>query len=123
MQTIKDVHSLPQTEEMLDCLNGAEWFTSLDLKSGYWQVEMEENSKALTTFTVGLLGFHECEGMPFGLTNAPATFQHLMQSCLRQSTSTILYHIILMISLSFPKHQKDIWLDYETFSKNSRKLN
>ena len=43
---------------------------------------MEEDCKALTTFTVGPLGFYECERMPFGLTNAPATFQHLMQSCL-----------------------------------------
>ena len=59
---------------MLDCLNGAEWLTSLDLKSGYWQVEMEKHCKALTTFTVRALGFYECAGMPFGLTNAPATF-------------------------------------------------
>ena len=43
---------------------------------------MEENSKALTAFTVNPLGFYECEYMPFGLTNAPATFQQLMQSCL-----------------------------------------
>ena len=59
----------------MDCLNGAEWLTSLDLKSGYWQVEMEEDSKALTAFTGGPLGFYECERMPLGLTNAPATFQ------------------------------------------------
>ena len=43
---------------------------------------MDEESKPLTTFTVGPLGFYECERMPFGLTNAPATFQHLMESCL-----------------------------------------
>ena len=43
---------------------------------------MEEDSKALTTFTLRPLGFYECERMPFGLTNAPATFQCLMQSCL-----------------------------------------
>ena len=49
---------------MLDCLNGAEWFTSLDLKSGCWQVEMEEDSKALTAFTVKPLGFYECENIP-----------------------------------------------------------
>ena len=66
----------------MGCLNGAKWFTSLDLKSGYWQVEMEEDSKALIAFTVRPLGFYECERMPFRLTNAPATFQQLMQNCL-----------------------------------------
>ena len=81
-RTIKDAYILPRIEETLDCLNEVEWFSSLDLKSGFWQVEMEEDSKALTAFTVGPLGFYECECMPFGLTNAPATFQQLMQSCL-----------------------------------------
>ena len=81
-QTIKDVYSLPRIEESLDCLNGAIIFMSLDLKAGYWQVEMEENSIPYTAFTVGPLGFYECVCMPFGLTNAPATFQHLMESCL-----------------------------------------
>ena len=81
-RTINDAYSLPRIDEMLDCLNGAQWFSSLDLKSGYWQVEMEEDSKALTAFTVRHLGFYKCKHMPFGLTNAPATFQQLMQSCL-----------------------------------------
>ena len=73
-RTIKDAYSLPRIDEMLDCLGGVMIFTSLDLKSGYWQVEMEEGSKPLTAFTVGPLGFYECKRMPFGLTNAPATF-------------------------------------------------
>ena len=81
-RTIKDPYSLPQIDETLDCLNRVEWFSSLDLKSRYWQVKMEEDSKALTAFTVGPLSFYECECMPFGLTNAPATFQQLMQCCL-----------------------------------------
>ena len=80
--TIKDAYSLPRIEESLDCLNGAIIFTSLDLKAGYWQVKMEENSIPYTAFTVGPLGFYECVHMPFGLTNAPAIFQHLMESCL-----------------------------------------
>ena len=81
-RTIKDAYSLPRIEESLDCLNGASIFTSLDLKSGYWQVELDDESIPLTAFTVGPLGFYECVCMPFGLTNAPATFQHLMESCL-----------------------------------------
>ena len=80
--TIKDAYSLPRIEESLDCLNGAKIFTSLDLKSGYWQVELDDESIPLTAFTVGPLGFYECVRMPFGLTNAPATFQRLMESCL-----------------------------------------
>ena len=81
-QTIKDAQSLPRTEDSLDCLDGATIFTSLDLQSAYWQVEMPEASKPLTAFTVGPLGFYECVWMPFGLTNALATFQHLMETCL-----------------------------------------
>ena len=64
-RTIKDAYSLPRIDETLDCLNGAEWFSSLHLKSGYWQVEMEEKSKALAAFTVRPLGFYTCECMPF----------------------------------------------------------
>ena len=81
-RTIKDGYSLPRIEDTLDCLHGTVWFSTLDLKSGYRQVELEEEAKPLTAFTMGLLGFCECECMPFGLTNAPATFQRLMESCL-----------------------------------------
>ena len=59
--TIKDAYSLPRIDDMLDCLGGAMIFTSLDLKSGYWQVEMEKGSKPLTAFTVDPLGFYECK--------------------------------------------------------------
>ena len=81
-RTIKDNYSLPRIDHHLEQLKGAVWFTTLDLKSGYWQVELTEDSKPLTAFTVGPLGFYECEQMPFGACNAPATFQRLMESCL-----------------------------------------
>ena len=41
-RTMKDTFSLPIIDETLDCLNGAQWFTSLDLRSGYWQVVLDE---------------------------------------------------------------------------------
>ena len=81
-RTVKDAYSLPRIETLLDTFLGSTIFTTLDLKAGYWQVEMAEECKAFTAFTCGPLGFYECETMPFGATNAPATFQRLMHNCL-----------------------------------------
>ena len=78
---IKDSYSLPRTEDTLDSFNGAIWFTALHLKSGYWQVEMDEASMPLMQISVGPLGFYECDHMSFGLVNVPATFQRLMETC------------------------------------------
>ena len=61
---------------------GAGHFSCLDLKSGFWQMRIEEASKQYTAFTVSNLGFFECNCMPFGLCNALVTFQQLMQNCL-----------------------------------------
>jgi len=81
-RTVRDALSLPRIEETLDALAGAKYFSCLDLKNGYWQVEMAEKDKEKTAFTVGPLGFYEFNSMPFGLTNSPATFQRLMQTCM-----------------------------------------
>ena len=54
-RTVKDGYSLPHIEDTLDCLHGSVWFSTLDLKSGYWQVELEEETKSLTAFTVLLV--------------------------------------------------------------------
>ena len=106
-QTVKDAQSLPRIEDSLDCLDGATIFTSLDLQSEYWQVEMTEASKPLTAFTVGPLGLYECVQMPFGLTNAPATFQHLMETCLGEihlKWCIIYLDDIIMLSKTLEEH-------------------
>ena len=57
---IKDAQNLPRIKDSLDCVDRATIFTSLDLQSRYWQVELTEASKPLTAFTAGPLGFYEC---------------------------------------------------------------
>ena len=71
----KDSYPLPRIQEVLESLVGTGHFSCLDLKSVFWQIKMEEVSKQYTAFTVGNLGFFECDQMPFGLCNTLATFQ------------------------------------------------
>ena len=78
----KDSYPLPRIQEALESLVGDGHFSCLDLKSGFWQIKVEESSKQYTAFTIGNLGLFECDHMPYALCNAPATFQGLMQNCL-----------------------------------------
>ena len=79
--TKKDVYPLPRVEDILDTLGEAKYFTSLDLASGYWQVELDEDARAKSAFTTHH-GLFEFTRMPFGRCNAPATFQRAMQAVL-----------------------------------------
>lgn len=75
--THKDACPTPRVDDTLDTLSGSEWFSTLDFKSGYWQVEVDKEDREKTAFCTheGLFQFNV---MPFGLCNAPATFQRLM---------------------------------------------
>jgi len=79
--TKKDRYPLPLINEIIDRLGGSKWFTSIDLASGYWQVEVAEEDKEKTAF-ITKYGLFEYNVMPFGLCNAPATFQRLMNTAL-----------------------------------------
>jgi len=76
--TRKDAYPLPRKDETLDALSGAKVFTTLDLASGYWQVEMSAADREKTAFATRH-GLFEFQVMSFGLCNAPGTFQRLME--------------------------------------------
>ena len=80
--TVKDAYPLPRIDDTLDSLSGSHWFSTLDLASGYWQVELDESAKEKSAFVVRG-GLYQWKVMPFGLCNAPSTFERLMERIFR----------------------------------------
>jgi len=100
---------LPHIDETLDTLLGAQWFSTLDLVSGYWQMEVAENDRAKTAFTTHE-GLFEFGVMPFGLCNAPATFQCLINLVLigvEWSQCLVYLDDIIVLGRNFDEHLAD----------------
>ena len=79
--TKKNTYPLPIIEKLQDRLNGAKWFTKLDIREGYYRVRIKEGEEWKTAFRTRY-GLYEYQVMPMGLTNAPATFQGLINHVL-----------------------------------------
>lgn len=104
--TRKDVYPMPRIDDALDSLQGAEYFSSLDLRSGYWQIPMHEADKEKTAFATPD-GLYEFNVMPFGLCNAPATFERMIDTVLRGlKWKTCLCYLddIVIFSSTFAQH-------------------
>ncbi|MCG8048682.1 MAG: RNase H-like domain-containing protein, partial [Candidatus Thiodiazotropha endolucinida] len=124
-RTIRDAYTLPRIDDTIDTLIGSKYFSKLDLRSGYWQVEVEEEDKHLTAFTVGNLGFFECQRMAFGLTNAPASFQRLMERCMGDMNlkeCLIFLDDILIFSETFEDHLDRLEAVFSRLQQHGLKL-
>ena len=75
--TRKGAYPLPRVDDILETLAGSQLFSTLDLVSGYWQVEVKPENQEKTA-SVTSEGLYEFNVLPFGLCNGPATFQRLM---------------------------------------------
>ena len=122
--TCKDAYPLPRIDMTLDTLHGLKWFTTLDLLSGYWQVEMGAADKEKTAFctTEGLFQFRV---MPFGLCNAPASFQRLMDlvlTGLQWSQCLVYLDDIIVLGRSFQEHIQNLDSVFQRLRESGLKL-
>lgn len=109
-KTVNDKFPIPQIEEILDSLGKSAYFTTLDLKSGFHQIEMDPKHQEKTAFSTAL-GHFEFLRMPFGLKNAPATFQRAMNNILVDLIGTICFVYlddIIIIGENLGEHIKNL---------------
>lgn len=104
--TKKDTYPLPRISTILDSLRNATFLTTLDLKSAFWQIELEEQSKEKTAFAVSGRGLFHFKVMPFGLVNASQTQQRLMD---------MLFHVL---DGNVWAYQDDIVVCSDTFERH-----
>lgn len=105
--TEKDAYPLPYVSAILDRLRGAKFITSLDVKTAYWQIPMDEESKQYTAFTIPGRGLFQFTRMPFGLHNAPATWQRLIDQVLGPDLEPYVFVYlddIIIFADTFEKH-------------------
>ena len=82
LATVKEAYPLPRIDDTLDMLADKQWFSTLDLASGYWQVSLSPDARCRTAFATHS-GLFQFRVMLFGLCNAPATFERLMERVLQ----------------------------------------
>ena len=122
--THKDSYPLPRIDDTIEALSGAKFFSTLDLKSGYWQVPLDDSAKEKTAFSTGS-GLWQFNVMPFGLCNAPATFERLMEQVLfglPMSVALVYLDDIIVPGQSFSQHIANLQQVFERLRKAKLKL-
>src|SRR6266508_5024428 len=112
----KNQYLIPRQTEIFASFGGAGWFNSLNLASGYWQVEMKPKSREVTAF-ITPWGLFKWNRMPFRLYNVPATFQRLMNQVLRKYLEKfVLVYLddIIIYSKTFEEHKEYVRLVFKT---------
>ena len=121
----KDSYPLLCIQEALESMMGSAHFSSMDFKSGFWQIKMAPELQQYMAFMVGNLRFYELTHMPFGFYNAPATFQCLMQNMLGELN--LMYCVIylddvIVFGCMEKEHLEYLCVVFERFWKFNLKL-
>ncbi|GBG85719.1 hypothetical protein CBR_g40447 [Chara braunii] len=123
--TVKNVEPLPRIDDLLDRVQGAKYFSKIDLKSGYHQIEVHPDDQYKTAFQTRY-GHYEFIVIPFGLTNAPATFQRCMNDFFRpwlDKFVVVYLDDILVFSRTLEEHQGHLRQVLEKLREANFKIN
>lgn len=123
-KTIDDRYPIPNTTDILDKLGRCLYFTTLDLKSGFHQIEMHPDDIKKTAFNVEN-GHYEYVRMPFGLKNAPATFQRIMDNVLKGLINKICFVYIddiIIFSTSLQEHIVNVKKVFQRLREHNLKV-
>ena len=117
--TTKDRWPLPRIQDIFDQLGGSAYFSTLDMRSGYWQVPLAEDAIPKTAF-VCHRGQFEWTRMPFGLANAPSHYQRIMSQVLGKFIGKFLFVFlddIVIYSKSAEEHLSHLATVFKTLAK------
>jgi hypothetical protein len=106
--TVRDTYPLPRISDLLDRLAQSQFFSTVDMAAGYWQIEVQDEDRAKTAFNTGK-GLYEFNVLPFGLTGAPGTFQRAMDFIFMDVAHCMPYiDDLIIFSTSFSQHMEDL---------------
>ena len=104
--TVKDAYPLPRIDMCLDALGSAQYFSTMDLQSGYWQLQVDKEDQHKTAI-ITKYGLFEYAKLPMGLCNSPSSFQRCMEMILRGlQWKTLLIYLddIIVFSATVEEH-------------------
>ena len=122
--TIKDSFPIPKADDLSDQLAGHAWFSTIDLKSGYWQIRINPKDREQTAFSIGK-GLWQFKVKTFRLCNGPATFQRLMEDVLRELNQicTVFLDDVISYSKFFQEMIAHLGLIFQKSRKAGLKVN
>ena len=114
---------LPKIDEMYANLYGARIFTTLDLRSGYYHIRLDKESKAKTAF-VTPFGKYKFNAVPFCLAQAPAYFQQLISMVLQDCSEFVMAYLddIIIFNKNEEEHLKHIEIIFQKLKAAGLKL-
>ena len=123
--TKRDLYPLPRCDDILESLSGAQWFSHLDLRMGYWQIDVAEEDREKTAFATPD-GLYQFRKLSFGLTNAPACFMRAMHLILRGlcwSDCLVYLDDIIVFGRTLQEHRERLSLVLSRLTKAGLKIN